>query len=34
MLCGVYIYGGYKYDSSIAIYIGIGYLLMHKTFNS
>jgi hypothetical protein len=29
----VYIYGGYKYDSSLSIKIGIVYYLMYKSFN-
>jgi hypothetical protein len=29
----IYIYGGYKYDSSLSIKIGIVYYLMYKSFN-
>jgi hypothetical protein len=29
----VYFYGGYKYDSSLSIKIGIAYYLMYKSFN-
>jgi hypothetical protein len=29
----LYVYGGYKYDSSLSIKIGIVYYLMYKSFN-
>jgi len=32
-LAVVYIYGGYKYDSSIAIKVGIAYYFIYKSFN-